>query len=280
MAYVSTSIYVPEAGTSINVELVFPDDGRLVDGATDVKGVITLLHGFYGCSSDWTRLSAAARYAYDKGYILICPGAGNSFYHNMVYGPPYYDIMTKYLSRELRKIFRIPAERERNHIAGLSMGGYGAMRVGLLNPDLYATIGSFSGALDVVALTELFKLTPPEARGFVTPIFGDSFSVPDEANLLKIAPLAAEKSKAAGQRILVTCGKQDELGHRVYTQNRNFLETAKKLPLNLTYREWDGSHEWKFWDRSIAEFIGFIDKSDYGAQIRSGWEAQAGGFEQ
>jgi S-formylglutathione hydrolase FrmB len=270
MAYISTNIYITEAAQSVEVELLYPDDGRLVDGACAVKGVITLLHGFYGCAHDWLRETAAARYAYDNGYILVCPGCGNSFYNNMAYGPPWFDILSTYLPRELNKIFRLPQEREKNYIAGLSMGGYGAMRLGLSYPERYAAVGAFSGALAIAELVSMAGAIP-EARPLFTPIFGESLAVPDEANLLKLAPKMAEKSRKAGQRFLVTCGKQDELGHKVYTQNQAFLAVARETPLDLEYREWDGLHEWAVWDRSLAEFIGFIDKSDYGEARKKAW---------
>jgi S-formylglutathione hydrolase FrmB len=277
MAFVNVSVYVPEAGMNINVAIVFPNDRRWKDDA-GIKGVITLLHGFYGCGEDWLRLTAAGRYAYDTGYLLICPGAGNSFFHNMAYGPPWYDIIATYLPRELRKIFKIPDDREMNHIAGLSMGGYGAMRIGLANPDRYATIGSFSGALDLAALSAAAGGTA-EGRALFASVLGEGLSLPDEADLLKMVPKEAEKSRAAGQRIFITCGKQDEPLYHVYSQNRNFLTMAGKSPLDVTYREWDGLHEWHFWDRSLAEYIGFIDKSDYGAQKRGNWQSEGQGFD-
>jgi S-formylglutathione hydrolase FrmB len=270
VAFVNVSVYVPEAGQNVSVSMVVPNDGRWNIEARGIKGVITLLHGFYGCAGDWLNLTAAGRYAYDTGYMLICPGAGNSFYCNMAYGPPWYDIITTYLPRELNRIFKIPEAREMNHIAGLSMGGYGAMRIGLSGPDRYATVGVFSGALDLALLSGLAGKTP-EARAFFTPILGENLALDDNADLLKAVPLQAERSRASGQRVFITCGKQDELPHMVYTQTRNFLSAVKKTNLDVTYREWDGLHEWQFWDRSLAEYIGFIENSDYGGQKRNGW---------
>jgi S-formylglutathione hydrolase FrmB len=271
MSFIQAAVFVPEANMNVNVAMVFPHDRRWDPGAGEIKGVITLLHGAYGCGEDWFRLTAAGRYAYDTGYLLICPGVGNSYYHNMTYGPPWFDILTGYLPRELHKIFKIPTGREINHIAGLSMGGYGAIRIGLTYPDRYATIGAFSGAIDL-AMAAALSANAPAGRTLLEPVLGENLAVPDEADLLKTAAKAAEKSRAAGQRIFMTCGKQDELAHRIYTQNRNFLQAVKDTPLDITYREWDGLHEWQFWDRSLAEYIGFIDRSDYGRQKRQGWQ--------
>jgi putative lysine transport system ATP-binding protein len=274
MAYISAAVYVPEAMTSIDVELLFPTDGLLVDGRYEVKGVITLLHGLYGSGKDWVRLSAAGRYAYDRGYILVCPGCGNSFYHNMAYGPPVYSVITEYLPRQLDLIFKIPRDRERSHIAGLSMGGYGAMRTGLLNPERYASIGAFSGALDAVSMIRSMEDT--QYRRFFTPIFGETLDIPDDADLLKIIPRAAARGKDLRQRILVTCGRQDEENYHIHSQNRAFIDAARKAALEVSYREWDGVHVWNVWDRSLVEFIGFIENSDYDAAERKNWIEDAG----
>ncbi|MDR0643227.1 MAG: hypothetical protein LBG07_12315 [Treponema sp.] len=276
MAFVNTAVFVPEADMNVNVTMVFPNDRRWNPGAGEIKGVITLLHGAYGCGEDWFRLTAAGRYAYDTGYLLVCPSTGNSFYHNMTYGPPWFDILTGHLPRELHKIFKIPADREVNHIAGLSMGGYGAMRIGLAFPDRYATIGAFSGPMDL-ALAAAMSVNVPEGRALLAPVLGENLAVPGDADLLKAAVKGAERSRALGQRIFMTCGRQDDLSHRIHTQNRNFLEAVKNTPLDITYREWDGLHEWHVWDRSLAEYIGFIEKNDYGIQQRGNWRAEEQG---
>jgi S-formylglutathione hydrolase FrmB len=274
MAYINVSVYVPEAATNINVDLLFPTDGLLVDGKYEVKGVITLLHGLYGSGKDWIQLSAASRYAYDRGYILVCPSCGNSFYNNMAYGPPMYDVIVDYLPKQLDLIFKIPRDRDCNYIAGLSMGGYGAMRIGLLNPDRYAAIGAFSGALNAAAMIPAAAETP--SRRFFTPIFGDTLTVPDDADLLKIIPKAAVRGKELKQRILVTCGRQDEKDYYIHSQNLIFIDAARKAALDVTYREWDGVHVWNVWDRSLVEFISFIEDSDYAAGERKNWAEDAG----
>ncbi|MDR0558435.1 MAG: hypothetical protein LBG43_11345 [Treponema sp.] len=274
MAYISASVYIPEAMTNINVDLLFPTDGLLVDGRYEVKGVITLLHGLYGSGKDWMQLSAASRYAYDRGYILVCPSCGNSFYNNMAYGPPIYSVIVDHLPKQLDMIFRIPRDRKINYIAGFSMGGYGAMRIGILNPDRYAAIGAFSGALDAAAMIHAASET--SCRGLFTPIFGDNLYIPDDADLLKLIPKAAVRGEELKQRILITCGRQDEADYHIHSQNRIFIDAARKTGLDVAYREWDGAHVWNVWDRSLAEFISFIENSGYAAEERKNWIENAG----
>lgn len=66
-----------------------------------------------------------------NGLVLIIPDCDNPFYQNMVYGGAYYSFMTEELPLLLRTIFRLSPPRSQNYIAGLSMGGYGALYLGL-----------------------------------------------------------------------------------------------------------------------------------------------------
>lgn len=272
MAFITAEVKIPELQMSVGCHLYYPTDLPEAVG-NQVKGVITLLHGVGNSAADWMRMSAACRYAADNGYVLVAPSAQNSFYHNMAYGQPWYTIITELLPAQLNKIFRIPAGREVNYIAGLSMGGYGAMRIGLSHPERYAAIGSFSGALNLPDMVETIKKYAPEILPAYVPILGESMQVPDEANLLLLAKQAAALPKAQQPRIYASCGAQDNDEGAIRAQNRGFCKAVQGLGLDFTYAEWDGVHEWNFWDRSLAEFIGFIQGSDYADKKRGDWAA-------
>ena len=213
--------------------------------------------------------TAACRYAADNGYILVCPAAENSFYHDMAYGPPWYTIISELLPQQLQQIFKIPTAREVNYIAGLSMGGYGAMRIGLSHPERYAAIGSFSGCLDLAMMARA-SLTPG-APPVLLPVLGPQFELPPEADCLILAAQVAKLPKAEQPRILCTCGLQDTNLPFVLEQTRRFYKTALEARLDVHALEWDGVHEWNFWDRSLAEFIGFAQNNDYGKRKQTDW---------
>ena len=269
MAFIQTDIKLPLIERTITTQLYFPTDLPESVG-NKVKGVITLLHGLSNTGSDWMMMTAAARYAADNGYILIAPNADNSFYHDMRYGSPFYTAITELLPAQLRSIFKIPDEREKNFIAGLSMGGYGALRIGLSHPERYAACGSFSGSVDLGMLMKIGKGTIFETA-FTTPLFGENASLPEQADLFSLAEKVAQLPKEQQPRIYCTVGKQDQGIPQIYTQNQNFRKAAEALPLEYTYEEWDGVHEWNFWDRSLAQFIGFIQNSEYGAKKCNDW---------
>ncbi|MDR2109164.1 MAG: hypothetical protein LBP28_06880 [Coriobacteriales bacterium] len=269
MAYVSTKLYIDQAAVAVRVELFFPTD--LPEIGTDIRGVITLLHGASNSNLEWVNLTSAYRYASDKGYILVIPEAQNSFYHDMVYGAPFYTILTRWLPEQLDRIFKIPSDPALNYIAGLSMGGYGAMRIGLANPQRYRAIGAFSAPLEAHALAKDY---PPETplNYLTVPAFGTDRQVPPEADPLLLAEQVALLPAEQRPRLFTSCGLEDSEPYLILEQNRHFAEHLKQLPLDFRYLEWTGTHEWYFWDRSLAEFIGFIEDDDYARLIQAHWD--------
>lgn len=108
-----------------------------------------LLHGQGSSASSWMRWTSIERYAMQHGFAVIMPEVQRSFYRNTAYGMDYFTFVAEELPRLCREMFRLSDKREDNYIAGLSMGGYGALKVGLTHPEQYGTIASFSGAVDL-----------------------------------------------------------------------------------------------------------------------------------
>lgn len=271
MANIQADISINEMGRTLPVQLYFPTDLPAEVG-NKVKGVITLLHGLSNNSSSWMHFSAACRYAADNGYILVAPSADNSFYADMVFGPPFYTALTQWLPAQLSAIFKIPTAREINFLAGLSMGGYGALQMGLRNPGRYAAIGSFSGVVDMAYSLEHHD--DPYVRPIMESILGPERKLPDEYNIFRLAERVAALPEAERPRIFCTCGAQDDF-FEINKQNRRLARHLESLGLDCLCQKWDGVHEWNFWDRSLAEFIGFVQNSGYGAKKRADWAAPA-----
>lgn len=271
MAFIRADIKLPKAGRTINTHLYFPTD-LPDDVGNKVKGVITLLHGIHGAGVDWMMYTAAVRYAADNGYVLVAPSAGNSFYHNEAYGAPFYDIITEELPAQLQAIFKIPTERDKNYIAGLSMGGYGALYIGLQHPERYAAIGSFSGALDMGAMLEEGRKNEI-IKPIFAPVVGEGLPLNETSDLFAMAKKVAALPAGQQPKIFVTCGDSDDTDMQILTQTKRFVNAATKAGLPVTFRTWPGVHEWNFWDRSLAEFIGFVQSSSYGDRKRTDWSA-------
>ena len=122
-----TEVYVllPQRGTEgqIGVNGTVPD--------TEKFRCLYLLHGLSDDHTIWMRRTSIERYADAYGIAVVMPCAAKSFYTDMKNGDAYYTFVAKELPARIRSTFNISGKREDNFVAGLSMGGYGALKIGL-----------------------------------------------------------------------------------------------------------------------------------------------------
>src|SRR2546423_2974420 len=112
--------------------------------------VIYVLHGGGGGFKEWTNDSDIARFA-ESGLILVMPEGNSSYYTNAVDPPQdrYEDYIIGDLIRDVESKFPVATTRSKRAIIGISMGGFGAVKLALRHPDLFAFVGGMSSALDV-----------------------------------------------------------------------------------------------------------------------------------
>ncbi len=266
MAFIKVDIFSEMLHQNIAVDLFFPLDFEEYKEVDEVKGVIYLLHGMKGNSSSWFNYTAALRYARENNLILISPTAHNSFYADNFAGERYFTYLTEELPQKLSKMFNIPTTREKTFIAGLSMGGFGAMLLGLSRPDLYAACASFSGAVGL-GQNEI-KEEDAFAKRFLAPILGPEFKFREDLELSILAKKVSTLKEGEKPKILCTCGTEDYL----YKTNVMFKDYMKTLPLDFTFMQWTGTHDWDFWDRSLAIAIDFFLGNDYDKKVHSAWQ--------
>ena len=112
--------------------------------------VLYLLHGLYGDYTNWTSNTKLAQYAGPFPLLIVMPDAGDSWYINSATVPKdkFEDYIVEDLIPEIDSHFRTIPKRSGRAIAGLSMGGYGEVKVGLKHPLVVAFAGSGRGAFD------------------------------------------------------------------------------------------------------------------------------------
>src|SRR5271170_8422559 len=111
---------------------------------------VYLLHGGDGDFRDWSNSSDVARYA-ERGLILVMADGGFSYYTNSAMKPQdrYEDYIVKDLIADAESRFSIAADRQRRAIAGVSMGGFGAIVLALKHPQLFGFAGGISAGFDI-----------------------------------------------------------------------------------------------------------------------------------
>ncbi|WP_239618295.1 alpha/beta hydrolase [Cohnella mopanensis] len=209
-----------------------------------------LLHGLSDDHTGWCRRTSIERYADNQGIAVVMPAVNRSFYADMSRGAKYWTFISEELPRLARSFFPLSDRREDNFVAGLSMGGYGAMKLALSFPDRYAAAASLSGSVDIS------RLAAEEYGGDMWNIFSDPAKVSgSSADLFALADLAA---LAAGDGLVPMlyqcCGTEDFL----YEDNVRFRDHCRQLGLPVTYEEEHGNHDWSYWDHKIARVLEWL----------------------
>ncbi|MDO5326181.1 MAG: alpha/beta hydrolase family protein [Clostridia bacterium] len=241
-------LFSKSLGMCVTVNVVLP---VRKDFAPDQKlPVLWLLHGAYGCHSDWLRLTSVVRYAAPYGLAIVMPSAHNSGYTDMAHGQKFYTYISAELPSVLPTMLNLSTKREDNYIAGLSMGGAGSLMIGLSHPEKYAAIGCLSaGAIN--AEGNLHN----SPRRLIT--FGDEPIKGTYKDPLGCAQNILDQ-KLPCPRIYHACGNEDFLLPSAH-KTRDFFQNLPGNPFDYQYVEDPGAHTWEFWDAHIKEFIEFLN---------------------
>lgn len=250
MALLHVHYFSDALGVQTQVEVILPEMkqgiGVEASGGEALPKVLYLLHGYSDDHTIWQRRTSVERYAASRNLAVIMPGVNHSFYCNEAHGERYWDFVSEELPALMQRFFRLSARPEDTFVAGLSMGGYGAMKLALHHPERFAAAASFSGAADIVSMQ---KRKGDDWKR----IFGTKAVRGTENDLFHLMKANADAPRKP--RLYVSCGTADFL----YDQHKKFVPALKKNGWAVTsHDEPDAVHEWGFWDREIAKFIEFI----------------------
>lgn len=237
--------------TQVNVILPENKGPQKFDEDRDYQfQVMYLLHGLGDDCNGWIRGTSIERYAQEHCLAVVMPTGENSFYVNGKNGKRYFSYMTEELPKKMAKWFPISTKPEDTFIAGLSMGGYGTVKIGLTYPERFAAMGVFSAAVMPDKLGEAkdsFEREMVDATR--RNAFGELPYDPENLPVHLVEELVREGRKIPP--IFHYEGKQDFL----LDMNREFAQLCKSKNLDITYEEWDGVHDWKFWDTAIEKAL-------------------------
>lgn len=212
--------------------------------------VIYLLHGLTGHFDNWTDRTKLAEYAAKYNFIIVTPEGGDGWYTDSVSAPndKYESYIIEELIPEIDKKFRTLADRNHRAIAGLSMGGYGAVKFGLKYPEKFVLVGSFSGALGIVALPAKSTATFPSIKN----VFGEDESPTRKNNdIFRLARESAAEQIKALPFIYFDCGTEDFL----FQSNRDFADLLVEKKIKHEFRQLPGGHTWTYWNTQVREFL-------------------------
>ena len=250
------------------VDIVLPDRPRGMSCAEFYRSgrkfkALWLLHGTSGDSTDWVRRTNIELYAEELGIAVVMPSALNSNYSNwkdFMLGYRMYDYLTEELMPLVYGWLPVSDRREDNFIAGLSMGGRGAVKYAANRPELFAGAAVLSATpMDLDEMrpghpcilldldNERVKTTLLNAGGLEA--FRES-----EENVWAILDRKARTGELP--RFFFACGEDDAM---IYGQFCAFREHAEAIGLDAEFFSAPGyRHEWRFWDLGIRRALGFF----------------------
>jgi S-formylglutathione hydrolase FrmB len=218
--------------------------------------VIYLLHGFTGHYNNWTDKTKLAEYAAGYEFIIVTPEGDNGWYSDSLTNPndKYESYIIRELIPEIDRKFRTIGERSHRFIAGLSMGGYGAVKFGLKYPEKFALVGSFSGALGAASLN---AKNAGNAGKSIDAVLGEDTSENRKSNdIFQIIREMTDERKKSLPFIYFDCGTEDFL----FQNNRDFAALLVEKKIQHEFRQLPGRHDWAYWDSQVQEFLRLANK--------------------
>lgn len=243
-------------GREMPYRVVVPND---YDTKTaDRYSVVYLLHGLTGHFNDWTDRGNITQLAAKHNVILVTPEGNDGWYSDnpMIGNDRYESYIVKELIPEIDKSFRTFPDRDHRVIAGLSMGGYGALKFGLKYSEMFSLVGSFSGAFVTGRWSEQVGGNKLIGKSLDT-VFGALNSETRKANDVfnLVGGISADRLKNLPY-IYLSCGTEDIF----IKTNRELAAKMNEKKIPNEFRSPAGNHDWEFWGNQIRDFLDLVDR--------------------
>ena len=241
---------------NVDLDVILPEDtpGLIgMDGkAENTYPTLYLLHGMSDDHTIWQRRTSIERYVSDLNLAVVMPSVDLSWYTDMYLGPKYWQFISKELPSICRSFFPgMSDRREDTFVAGLSMGGYGALKCALRAPEVFSYGAGLSSGCDAEAVINGSGLAE---KSYWEDVFGPASAFRASFNDLFAAADELMKSKQPKPHLYMWCGTEDFL----YEGNVKFRDHLKKLGYPLLYEESPGVHSWKYWDLKIQSVLNWL----------------------
>ena len=241
MAFLQVTFFSQTLGMNMDMDVLLPENPT----STPLKTVY-LLHGMSDNQTNWQRYSAVERHIFGKNVAIVMPTTHLAWYTDMECGYlRYFTFVSEEVPAVCRRMFpQLSSKREDNFIAGLSMGGYGALKIALSHSDAFEKVACYSAAFKYVTL----DYTP-----YWNSVFGDT---PEKREKHRIETYIDNNIAGNNRKppIYMWCGTEDGL----LQSNRDTRDLLISKGFDVTYSESEGGHEWRCWDEQFRRSLDFF----------------------
>lgn len=258
MALMHVNYFSDVLGMSMNMDVILPQqtigqigmEGKVIQGKYPT---LYLLHGMSDDHTIWQRRTSIERYVSDMGIAVVMPTVHLGWYTDMYHGLKYWTFISQELPQICRNFFpNMSEKKEDTFVVGLSMGGYGALKLALGTSDIFGAAASLSGALNVENMSKL--QVGGKKKEYWVDVFGPLENIRETKNDLRQLAIERKETKKKLPKLYLWCGKQDEL----YQDNIEAREYLNELGYDCTFEEADGDHQWKYWDQQIQRVLEWL----------------------
>lgn len=242
-------------GARLPYNVILPSD---YDKTNRRYPTLYLLHGLTGHYTDWLVRTNLAEYAALYPIVIVMPEGGDGWYTDSATAPneKYESYLVKELIPDVDQRFRTLRDRRARAIAGLSMGGYGALKFGLKYPELFSLAASMSGALDAASRSDAAS---GNAWDFLGPSIMRAFGPPNSPtrqsnDLYRLVGEVPGSKLSALPFFYLDCGTEDGF----LQSNREMAALLLERQIPHEYVQLPGGHEWSYWDRRIREVLPLV----------------------
>jgi S-formylglutathione hydrolase FrmB len=223
------------------------------DATRERYHALYLLHGLTGDYLDWSTRTELAHLSRALRLVIVMPDGDDSWYTNAdESGPRFEDYIATDLVKDVETKYRVIRARYGRAIAGLSMGGYGALKIALKHPAQFAAAGGFSSVVETADAS--FDDRHASWKDQLYKVFGPAGSETRASN--DLLALAAHATAASAPALWVDCGTSDAL----IDGNRKLAAVLQGRGLPYEYHETAGAHAWDYWNRRIEAFLPWLMK--------------------
>ncbi len=242
-------------GQALPYNVVLPSDYDAPTARTTRYPVLYLLHGLSGSHDDWVSSRAhLAQHAAQYRIIIVTPEGHDGWYTDSATVPneKYESYIVQELLPDVERRYRTLSTRAGRAVAGLSMGGYGALKFGVKHPDKFSFAASMSGAHGAPTWDPNNK----EVLSFVKPSIARVYGAMDNPvrptnDLFKLFNDLSPERIAQLPFLYLDCGTEDFL----FNSNRALDELLLKRKIPHEFRELPGGHTWPYWDNQVQEIL-------------------------
>jgi putative tributyrin esterase len=254
MALLQCNFFSDSLSLSTSMTVILPQQtanqiGMASTVAAGPVPVLYLLHGLSDDDTTWLRRTSIERYAAPLGLAVVMPQVHRSFFADELYGNRYWSFLSTELPALVGSFFRVSDRRQDTFVAGLSMGGYGAFKWALRQPERFAAAASLSGAVNVAGPRTV--RSRPEDPRMMERVFGTR---PDAESPDDLFWLLRQAEPTELPALYLSCGTEDAL----YDDNVELRDVCEEVGVKVTASFGPGAHDWDYWDVQIQDVLAWL----------------------